>query len=277
MISEEADDDDVPWSGSAFTADHEGSGSSYYNRRSANRLGHQRDLRHQSVEPFGLPIPLQRENGDNPSKGGVTMPAFLARTAMLIIPAAAGLGCGSTDPDPSVFTTVEVTPPIATLFTAAPVNSVALTVVAKDQNGQAMDNVGPPEFSSEDDAVATVGDDGTVTAAGTGTVLITATVTAGDVTKSGTASVTVLVAPAAATVTAPQFAFLPNVVDVSAGGSVTWLVGAIHHTVTFTTPGSPASIPEIQSTSASRVFPVVGSFSYRCDFHPGMAGVVRVH
>jgi plastocyanin len=205
------------------------------------------------------------------------MPAFLARTAMLIIPAAAGLGCGSTDPDPSVFTTVEVTPPIATLFTAAPVNSVALTVVAKDQNGQAMDNVGPPEFSSEDDAVATVGDDGTVTAAGTGTVLITATVTAGDVTKSGTASVTVLVAPVAATVTAPQFAFLPNVVDVSAGGSVTWLVGAIHHTVTFTTPGSPASIPEIQSTSASRVFPVVGSFSYRCDFHPGMAGVVRVH
>jgi plastocyanin len=154
---------------------------------------------------------------------------------------------------------------------------VALTVVAKDQNGETIDNVGPAEFSSEDDEVATVSDDGTVTAAGTGTALITATVTAGDVTKSGTASVTVLVAPAAATVNAPQFAFLPNVVDVSAGGRVAWSVGAIHHTVTFTSPGSPTNIPEIQSTTASRVFPAAGRFPYRCDFHPGMTGEVRVH
>jgi plastocyanin len=205
------------------------------------------------------------------------MPALLARTAMLIIPVAAGLGCGSTEPDPPVFTTVAVTPPTATLFTVAPVNSVALTVVAKDQNGQAMDHIGPVEFSSGNDAVASVSDDGTVTAVGTGSALITATVAAGDVTKSGTASVTVLVAPAAATVNAPQFTFQPTVVDVSAGGSVTWRVGAIHHTVTFTSAGSPANIPEIQSTTASRVFPAAGSFRYRCDFHAGMTGEVRVH
>jgi plastocyanin len=206
------------------------------------------------------------------------MRAFLARTAILLIPATAGSGCSEqTDPDPSVLTTVQVTPPIATLFTVAPVSSVALTVVAKDQRGQVMPDVGQPEFSSDDDAVATVGDDGTVTAIGTGTALITASVTAGGVTASGTVTVTVLVAPDLAAVQVPALAYEPPVVDVAAGGSVTWNIGAIHHTVTFSDPNAPEDIPESQSTSVSRSFPTAGAFGYRCLFHPQMVGSVRVH
>jgi plastocyanin len=89
--------------------------------------------------------------------------------------------------------------------------------------------------------------------------------------------VTVQVAPSIAGVVAPQFVFQPGAVDVSAGGTVTWRFGAIHHTVTFTTAGAPDDVPELENGSADRTFPNNGSFAYRCAIHPGMNGVVRVH
>jgi plastocyanin len=176
-----------------------------------------------------------------------------------------------------VLTTVEVTPATATLFTVAPGNSVMLAVVAKDQDGEAMAGLGSPSFSSDNSAVAAVGGDGTVTAVAAGTVRITASLTAGGVTKTGTSTVTARVAPANAAVVAPQLLFQPATVDVSAGGTVSWTFASIPHDVTFTTAGAPPNVPELQDGSASRTFPTNGNFNYRCTIHPQMTGNVQVH
>jgi plastocyanin len=197
-----------------------------------------------------------------------------------MILATIGAGCGGdgggSGPESSVLTMLEVTPATATLFTVAPGSTVTLSVVAKDQNGQTMSGLGSPSFSSANSAIADVGDAGTITAVGAGTTLITASLTAGGVTETGTTTVTVQVAPASATVVAPGEAFQPAIVDVSAGGTVTWTFGSIGHQVTFTTPGAPADIPEFQDGSASRTFPNHGTFDYQCA-GPAMSGRVRVH
>jgi plastocyanin len=207
------------------------------------------------------------------------MRAHVSRIATLLVVAGTGAGCGGDGglgSGGSVLTTLEVTPATATLFTVAPGNTVTLSVVAKDQDGHPMAGVGSPTFSSENGAIADVSDNGTVTALAAGTAQITATLTAGGVTKTGATTVTAQVAPANATVTAPGSVFLPNTVDVSAGGTVTWTFGSTPHQVSFTTAGAPADISEFQNGSASRTFPNHGSFNYQCS-GPQMSGVVRVH
>ena len=207
------------------------------------------------------------------------MRVFGSTTAMLILSGTAAAGCGgdSTAPPARVPTTLEVTPATARLFTAAPGNTIQLTVVVRDQDGAPIDAPDPIGFSSTDQAVVQVTPDGTVTAAGTGTAQVTASLTADGVSLSDATAVAVEEAPAAATVTAPQFAYEPATVDVSAGATVTWTFGELPHTVTFISPGSPESITGLQDGSASRVFPTSGIFEYRCEFHSGMAGTVRVH
>lgn len=185
-------------------------------------------------------------------------------------------GGGTTGPAPAVLTTVEVTPGTATLFTVSPVNTVVLTVLAKDQYGAQITNAST-SFSSQNGSVATVANDGTVSAAGAGVAQVTASVTAGGVTKSGATTVTVQVAAAAATVTAPGFSFSPGFVDISLGGSVTWTIEAIRHNVTFGSTAAPPSIDDLVNASASRTFPAKGIFDYFCSLHSGMTGTVRVH
>ena len=206
------------------------------------------------------------------------MRTLVSRIATLLIVAATGAGCGSssTDGGTAVLTTVEVTPPTATLFTVAPGNTATLAAVGKDQDGLTM-AAGSPNFSSDNDAIVGVGTDGTVTALAAGAAQITASMTAGGVTKTGTATVTAQVAPASAGVNTPQLAFSPPTVDVRAGGTVTWTFGSTPHTVTFTTGGAPADVTQLQNGSASRTFPTSGGFSYHCSIHPEMVGVVRVH
>jgi plastocyanin len=208
------------------------------------------------------------------------MRRMLSGMATVLLIAAAGAGCGDggsgLDQD-QVLTTLEVSPATAALFTVAPGNTVTLTLIAKDQRGETMTGVGSPTFSSGNSAVATVSDDGTITATGAGTTEVTASLTAGGVTATGTTTVSAQVTPATATVTAPSFAYQPQVVDVTAAGTVTWSFGAIHHDVTFTTAGAPANVPELRNGSAARAFPDPGTFAYRCSFHPGMTGTVRVH
>ena len=209
------------------------------------------------------------------------MRACLLKIAVVPTIATAIGGCGGDGsdggPDLPVLTTLEVTPATTTLFTVSPTNVVTVSAVPKDQNGETMTGLGSPVFSSQNDAVATVASDGTVTAVGAGSTEITASLTAGDVTKTGTATVTVQVAPATAAVTTPGFVFAPTAADVSAGGTVTWAFGSENHDVTFTTPGSPANIPLTVNGSVSRTFPDNGVFQYRCSIHQGMAGAVRVH
>jgi plastocyanin len=207
------------------------------------------------------------------------MRALLSRIATLLMVAATGGGCGG-DGGPtetSVLTTLEVTPATATLFTVAPGNTATLAVVAKDQNGQTMAGAGTPTFSSDNGAIADVGADGTVTAVAAGTAQITASLTADGVTKTDATTVTVQVAATTGAVVAPAFEFQPGTVDVQAGGTVTWTFGSIHHTVSFTTAGAPADVPELENGSAARTFPTNGAFGYRCLIHPAMVGAVRVH
>jgi plastocyanin len=207
----------------------------------------------------------------------------LGTTALLLV-AGAGLGCGGGGDSgdggvgpPAGLDRVEVTPATSTLFTVAPGNTVALSVAALDQDGDPVSGAGAPSFSSDNVAVADAAADGTVTAVGAGSARITASVTADGVTKTGTSSVTVQVAPSSAQVQAPQFVFQPAVVDVQAGGGVTWTFGPIPHDVTFTSPGAPANIPLLENGSAVRAFPNNGIFDYTCTIHPSMQGMVRVH
>jgi plastocyanin len=201
----------------------------------------------------------------------------ILRIATLLIVAGIGVGCGGDggSTGPSVLTTLEVTPATATLFTVAPGNTVTLAVVAKDQDGRTMSGLGSPSFSSDNSAIATVSDDGTITAVAAGTAQITASLTAGGVTKTGTTTVTAQVAPASAAVVATPTAFQPPTVDVSAGGTVTWTFGSSGNQVDFTTAGAPDDIP-FQTGSASRTFPNNGTFRYQCA-GPQMTGVVHVH
>ena len=208
------------------------------------------------------------------------MPTLSFRVLTILI-LAAGAGCGGgggpVDPPESVLTTLQVTPATATLFTAAPGNTASLAVVAKDQNGQTIANAGIPSFSSENSAIAEVGDEGIVTAKGPGITRITASLTANGVTETAVTTVTAQVAAANVGVTAPALQYQPGTVDVQAGGAVTWTFGPIHHTVTFTTTGAPQNIGELQDGSAARTFPASGSYNYRCDIHPSMTGLVHVH
>jgi plastocyanin len=164
----------------------------------------------------------------------------------------------------------------ATLFTIAPGNAVVLSVVAKDQHGQTMVGIGSASFSSDNNAIAGVGGDGTITAVAAGTARITASLTAGGVTKTGTTTVTALVAPTNASVVAPAATFQPATADISAGGTVTWTFESVAHQVTFTTPGAPDNIPSLQNGFAVRTFPNHGTFHYQCS-GPQMSGEVRVH
>jgi plastocyanin len=205
--------------------------------------------------------------------------------AVLLMVAETGAGCGgggsSTEPNPGgssdgVLTTLEVTPATSSLYTVAPGNTVTLSVVAKDQNGKVMTGAAPT-FSSDNAGSAAVGGDGKVTALAAGTSTITASLTMSGVTKTGIATITTIVAGATGAVTAPSITYLPADLNVQAGATVTWTFQSVPHTVTFTSAGAPAGLGEFRDGSDSVVFPTSGTYSYRCEIHPGMVGVVHVH
>lgn len=201
----------------------------------------------------------------------------MAPMAWFVVLAMLATGCGDgSGPSGTGVASVQVTPTTTSLFTVEPGNTVALTAVARDQAGQTVAGV-PVTFSSSNTSAATVAAGGLVTAVSAGTATITASVTSGGATKTGNATVIVAVAPSTATVTAPQVLFTPRVVDVSAGGEVTWSIAGVHHTITFNSSGAPADIPEIMNASASRTFPTHGDFAYHCEIHAGMTGTVSVH
>ncbi len=94
-------------------------------------------------------------------------------------------------------------------------------------------------------------------------------------------SLTLTVAPAGfpstATVTMPGNVFVPLLVKIARGGTVTWVFGAAPHNVIFAaTPGAPADINIVSDAAVSRTFPTAGTFRYDCTIHPGMSGVVDV-
>lgn len=100
-------------------------------------------------------------------------------------------------------------------------------------------------------------------------------------TQQATRALTLGVAPASypstATVTMPANVFVPFLVQLARGGTVTWVFGSEAHNVIFATAaGAPADINIVTNVSIARTFPTVGNFRYDCTIHPGMSGVVEV-
>lgn len=194
--------------------------------------------------------------------------------------------CGGDD-DPGVpvpnttLESVEVSPARPTLYSLAPDNTVSLTVVAKDGDGNVISSPDAITYASGNTSIATVSASGVVTAAGAGSTSVTATATDGGVNVSGSATITVIDAPAAAAVSAQllgtQPSWVPGVVDVATGGQVTWTVGTVAHDINFTSPGAPSNVAAWSDGSEALTFPTAGTYQYVCTIHFGMAGSVRVH
>lgn len=160
-------------------------------------------------------------------------------------------------------------------------STLQMNAVGNDPGGSPLSSIGAVTFTSSDDTKATVNGSGLVSGVAIGDVEITAEATVGSVTLSSVAdvSVTNTTFPSTADVTATtNQAFIPQNVDISQGGEVTWTFQSLGHNVTFgSQAGAPTNIGTSQNTTASRTFNTVGTFNYSCTIHPGMSGSVDVH
>jgi plastocyanin len=206
------------------------------------------------------------------------------RSLVLFVAVGVAAGCGGSgggpteaQPEDPVFTALTLTASATTLFTRPPGTTVVVIARAVDQSGRVMSGLGTPEYTSDNPAVATVDAAGLVSAVGTGSTAIRASLTAGGVTRSAHIDMLVTEGDLAATVSAPQFSFDPASVDVARGGTVTWTLGPVPHNVTFASGAGPQDIPTWSDGSNSRAFPESGTFSYQCTVHSGMSGMVVVH
>jgi plastocyanin len=195
--------------------------------------------------------------------------------SMALVLSACGGGGGGPTVDASVASVV-VTPSGTQTLNQG--NTLTLTASARNASNQI---VGGQVITwttadvSKASLSATTGSTVTVTGVAVGSSLIsassagkTAQVTV-NVTAPGTIGLT-------ATVNTPGTSFDPAVVDILAGGTVTWNIAGGHN-VTFGTAGSPSNIPTCTTCSESRSFPTAGTFVYSCTLHAGMNGSVVVH
>ena len=211
--------------------------------------------------------------------------SFMRRIAAGSV-AAALVACGgsgdstSTGPTP-VFTSVSVTPVAPTVSVGA---TVAMSALAKDQNGASFSGAPAATWSSSDETKATVdAATGVVTGLANGAPTITASITVGSITHSGSQQVAVVTPGATAGVTATTGqAFDPSGVTIArAGGTgtVTWTFQSLAHTVTWDTQPTGANVADIgptQNAQVGRDFTVAGHYTYHCSIHPGMHGTVDV-
>lgn len=179
-------------------------------------------------------------------------------------------------PPPPVFTSVSVTPPAPTI---QPGTNVQLTATPLDQNGHAMAGLPAAVWASDTSATVSVDANGLATAHVLGgPVNITGTITSGAIVHAGNSAVTVANIPNQADVTATTgLQFVPDSVDISANGSVTWTFQSVTHNVHFSpVAGAPGDIGNTANAAVGRAFTTPGVFHYTCTIH-GMQGVVVVH
>ena len=179
-----------------------------------------------------------------------------------------------------VFTSLALSPSSGSVQVGS---TLLLAATARDQNGAPMAGLAGTSFSTSDATKATVSPSGLVTGVAAGSATITAALTAGGVTRTATAAITVTTtAPppvaSTATVTTPTIAFSPPTVTIAPGGSVTWQISGATHNVTF--DGAAPTGGNVGDTSpggsATRTFPVAGTYDYHCTRHNGMTGRVVV-
>jgi plastocyanin len=203
-----------------------------------------------------------------------------AGSVVAAISACGGSSSDSTGPTP-VFTSVSVGP---TSPAVSPDNTIAMTATAKDQNGHTMTGLPGAAWTSSDPTKATIDpSSGVATGIANGNTTITATITSGSVSHSGTAQLVVSTPPSSQTVTAAaSLAFHPPSVTVGrSGGSatVTWAFQSVAHTVSWDSQPTGANvtgIPATASANVSRTFTVAGTYNYHCTIHSNMSGVVIV-
>lgn len=174
-------------------------------------------------------------------------------------------------------------------------DTLIMQVEAKDATGQLMANV-RPQWSSSDVSIATVDADGVVRGLKAGAATITASATAGGVTKTAVYAVAVLAAqappqpqpqppapppppppapqPNAAEVLGVDDAFLPGTVTIRPGGTVTWRMVDEEHDVAWSgTAPAGGNIGKMdRGTSVSRTFATAGAYAYTCQRHKGKHG-----
>jgi plastocyanin len=192
---------------------------------------------------------------------------------------ACGGGSGVTTGPTPVFSSVAVTPVAPTVSVGG---TTTLTATAKDQTGATFSGAPAPTWSSSNTVAATVdATTGVVSGIANGSSIISASITAASITKSGSQTITVSTPSASGSVTATTgLAFDPNTVTVArAGGTamVTWHFQSVAHTVTWDSqPGAVTDIAPTASASVARNFTIAGTYHYHCSIHAGMLGVVNV-
>lgn len=202
---------------------------------------------------------------------------LVAALALAACGGGGGNGTGNEDP---VFTSLAVSPQEVSV--AVGETSAPLTATPRDQRGVSMGGLPAASFTSGNEARATVSAAGVVSGVSAGSAIITASLSHGGVTRTGTSTATVTApqapAPATASVQATiNSTFNPGNVRIARNGTVTWNWAGLDHNVLFNNvTGRPADIPTRSAGSVSRDFATAGTFPYRCSIHPGMEGTVVV-
>ena len=197
--------------------------------------------------------------------------------AFMIVALLSGCGGGTTGEPLPVDSTVATVSISSSVTTVAPGATVQLTAVPRNAAGTSVTGL-TASWSSSSQSVATVSTSGLVTGVANGTTTITATVS--DIAGRRVITVATITPAGAATVDATvSNVFLPQQVDITVGGTVTWRFASVVHNVTFSTTasGTPSNIGNTADANAARTFAVVGTFPYNCTLHSGMTGTVIVH
>jgi len=161
-----------------------------------------------------------------------------------------------------------------------------LSATPKDSRGNAIPNLTGVTWATTNATAAGVSATGLVTAGTTaGTAKIAGTLTADGISTSDTSTVSVAAFASLATVNTAGLAFDPETVDIAAGGTVTFNLGA-SHSVVWDSANSPAGIGicATGTCTADRSFPTAGTYFYHCQTHgtpgtpgTGMVGKIVVH
>ena len=213
--------------------------------------------------------------------------------ALAIAAATLSCGGGGSPTAPQVFTSLALTASAANGYQFGP--SVTLTATPKDATGASITNLGAATYTADLSGLVTFsGNTVNVAAGATGTVQITASLTAQNKTlASPPVTLTLDVAPmTAAVVASANLTFGPAVAHIKAGGTITWSGLSTIHNVDFVnaTPftGAAKNGAIGSSDTAEGAFADAGTFLYHCDAHgsgtggahptvSGMSGTIVVH